>query len=70
MSHFPWLTAIIVFPLLAALPIPFLPTKDSKILPKYTLAAAVIEMIGILYVFAGQKRNWECSEERKNNDGS
>jgi NAD(P)H-quinone oxidoreductase subunit 4 len=54
MSHFPWLTAIIVFPLIAALPIPFLPTKNSKILPQYTLAAAVVEMIGILYVFATQ----------------
>jgi NAD(P)H-quinone oxidoreductase subunit 4 len=54
MSHFPWLTAIIFFPLVAALPIPFLPTKDSKILPQYTLAAAVVEMVGILYVFATQ----------------
>jgi NAD(P)H-quinone oxidoreductase subunit 4 len=54
MSHFPWLTAIIVFPLVAALPIPFLPTKDSKILPQYTLAAAAAEMVGILYVFATQ----------------
>jgi NAD(P)H-quinone oxidoreductase subunit 4 len=54
MSHFPWLTAIIVFPLIAALPIPFLPTKDSKVLPQYTLAAAVAEMVGILYVFATQ----------------
>jgi NAD(P)H-quinone oxidoreductase subunit 4 len=54
MSHFPWLTAIIVFPLIAALPIPFLPTKDSKILPQYTLAAATAEMVGILYVFATQ----------------
>jgi NAD(P)H-quinone oxidoreductase subunit 4 len=54
MSHFPWLTAIIIFPLIAALPIPFLPTKDSKILPQYTLAAAIAEMVGILYVFATQ----------------
>ncbi len=54
MSHFPWLTAIIVFPLIAALPIPFLPTKDSKVLPQYALAAAVVEMIGILYVFTTQ----------------
>jgi NAD(P)H-quinone oxidoreductase subunit 4 len=54
MSHFPWLTAIIVFPLIAALPIPFLPTKNSKILPQYTLTAAVVEMVGILYVFATQ----------------
>jgi NAD(P)H-quinone oxidoreductase subunit 4 len=54
MSHFPWLTAIIVFPLIAALPIPFLPTKDSKILPQYTLTAALVEMVGILYAFATQ----------------
>jgi NAD(P)H-quinone oxidoreductase subunit 4 len=54
MSHFPWLTAIIVFPLIAALLIPFLPTKNSKILPQYTLAAAVTEMVGILYTLATQ----------------
>jgi NAD(P)H-quinone oxidoreductase subunit 4 len=54
MSHFPWLTAIIVFPLIAALPIPFLPNKNSNILPQYTLTAAVVEMVGILYVFAAQ----------------
>jgi NAD(P)H-quinone oxidoreductase subunit 4 len=54
MSHFPWLTAIIAFPLIATFPIPFLPTKNSKILPQYTLAAAVVEMVGILYVFATQ----------------
>jgi NAD(P)H-quinone oxidoreductase subunit 4 len=54
MSHFPWLTAIIVFPLIAALPIPFLPTKDSKILPQYTLTAALVEMVGILYAFTTQ----------------
>jgi NAD(P)H-quinone oxidoreductase subunit 4 len=61
MSHFPWLTAIIVFPLVAALPIPFLPTKDSKILPQYTLAAAVVEMVGILYVFTTQYNFSESS---------
>jgi NAD(P)H-quinone oxidoreductase subunit 4 len=54
MSHFPWLTAIILFPLVAALPIPFLPTKDSKILPQYTLAAAVLELLGILYTLVTQ----------------
>jgi NAD(P)H-quinone oxidoreductase subunit 4 len=54
MSHFPWLTAIILFPLVAALPIPFLPTKDSKILPQYTLVVAVTELVGILYVLVNQ----------------
>jgi NAD(P)H-quinone oxidoreductase subunit 4 len=54
MSHFPWLTALIVFPLLAALPIPLLPAKDSKILPRYTLVAAIAELAGIFYTFATQ----------------
>jgi NAD(P)H-quinone oxidoreductase subunit 4 len=54
MSHFPWLTAIIFFPLVAALPIPFLPAKDSKILPQYTLAAAVLELVGIVYTLTTQ----------------
>jgi NAD(P)H-quinone oxidoreductase subunit 4 len=54
MSHFPWLTAIIAFPLLAALPIPFLPTQNSKVLPRYTLAAGIAEMFGIIYTFATQ----------------
>jgi NAD(P)H-quinone oxidoreductase subunit 4 len=49
MSHFPWLTAIIVFPLLAALLVPVLPTKDHRVLPGYTLAAGVIELAGIIY---------------------
>jgi NAD(P)H-quinone oxidoreductase subunit 4 len=49
MSHFPWLTALIVFPLLAALPLAFLPSKDSKILPQYTMAVAVTEFWAIVY---------------------
>jgi NAD(P)H-quinone oxidoreductase subunit 4 len=60
MSHFPWLTAIVAFPLLAALPIPFLPnSQESKVLPKYTLAAALVEMAGILYTFATQFNSQE-----------
>jgi NAD(P)H-quinone oxidoreductase subunit 4 len=61
MSHFPWLTAIVVFPLLAVLPIPLLPTKDSKILPQYTLAAALVEMAGIVYTFVTQYNLQEAS---------
>jgi NAD(P)H-quinone oxidoreductase subunit 4 len=54
MSHFPWLTAIIVFPLVAVLPIPFLPTKDNKVLAQYTFSAAIVEMVGIFYTFVTQ----------------
>jgi NAD(P)H-quinone oxidoreductase subunit 4 len=50
-TQFPWLTTIILFPILAALPIPFLPDKYGKTVRWYTLGAALAEFILILYAF-------------------
>jgi NAD(P)H-quinone oxidoreductase subunit 4 len=50
-TQFPWLTAIILFPLLAALPIPLLPNKQGKAVRWYTLSAAMAELSFIIYVF-------------------
>jgi NAD(P)H-quinone oxidoreductase subunit 4 len=53
-SDFPWLTAMIVFPLLAALPIPFLPDPNGKNIRQYTLGVAIAEFLLILYTFTTQ----------------
>jgi NAD(P)H-quinone oxidoreductase subunit 4 len=50
-SQFPWLTAILIFPLLAALPIPFLPDKYGKVIRTYSLTAALAEFALIIYTF-------------------
>jgi NAD(P)H-quinone oxidoreductase subunit 4 len=50
-AQFPWLSAIILFPLLAALPIPLLPDKEGKTVRWYTLSAALAEFSFIVYVF-------------------
>ncbi len=49
--EFPWLTAILLFPLVAALPIPFLPGKDAKPVRLYTLCAGLLEFALIIYTF-------------------
>ncbi len=53
-SEFPWLTAIIAFPLVAALAIPVLPDTDGKTVRLYALGAGVLEFCLILYTFATQ----------------
>ena len=53
-SEFPWLTAIIAFPLIAALAIPVLPDTDGKTVRLYALGAGVLEFCFILYTFATQ----------------
>jgi NAD(P)H-quinone oxidoreductase subunit 4 len=54
MSEFPWLTAIIAFPLIAALAIPVLPDTDGKTVRLYALGAGILEFCFILYTFATQ----------------
>ncbi|WP_416674268.1 NAD(P)H-quinone oxidoreductase subunit 4 [Egbenema bharatensis] len=49
--QFPWLTVLIAFPLLAALPIPFLPDKYGKTVRSYTLAVALTEFAAMIYAF-------------------
>ncbi len=53
-SEFPWLTAIIAFPLIAALAIPVLPDTDGKTVRLYALGAGILEFCFILYTFATQ----------------
>ncbi|MDX2211798.1 MAG: NAD(P)H-quinone oxidoreductase subunit 4 [Oculatellaceae cyanobacterium bins.114] len=50
-THFPWLTALILFPLVAALPIPLLPDKEGKTVRWYALSVAIAEFAFILYTF-------------------
>ncbi len=50
-SHFPWLTAIVLLPLLAALPIPFLPDKDGKTIRWYALAVSLLDFTLTVYAF-------------------
>lgn len=50
-TQFPWLTALILFPLVASLPIPLLPDKEGKTVRWYTLSVAIAEFAFILYTF-------------------
>lgn len=49
--QFPWLTALILFPLIAAVPIPFLPKQNDRLVRWYTLGVGVLEFFFILYTF-------------------
>ena len=51
---FPWLTFLVIFPLLAAMPIPLLPDQEGKTVRWYALGASLIEFGLILYVFTTQ----------------
>ncbi|WP_277882859.1 NAD(P)H-quinone oxidoreductase subunit 4 [Leptolyngbya sp. FACHB-671] len=50
-TEFPWLTVLILFPLLASLPIPFLPDQEGKVVRWYALGAALTEFALIIYTF-------------------
>ena len=50
-EQFPWLTAIIVFPLVAALIIPLIPDKEGKTLRWYALIVGLIDFLLMCYVF-------------------
>ena len=53
-EQFPWLTFLVIFPLLAAMPIPLLPDESGKTIRRYALGASLAEFGLILYVFATQ----------------
>ncbi len=53
-SEFPWLTAIIAFPLIAALAIPVLPDTDGKNVRLYALGTGILELCLIIFTFATQ----------------
>jgi NAD(P)H-quinone oxidoreductase subunit 4 len=53
-EQFPWLTFLVIFPLLAAMPIPLLPDREGKTIRWYALGASLAEFGLIVYVFATQ----------------
>ncbi|HEY9628972.1 MAG TPA: NAD(P)H-quinone oxidoreductase subunit 4 [Coleofasciculaceae cyanobacterium] len=50
-TQFPWLTTLILFPLLASLAIPFLPDKYGKTVRSYALGVGLTEFTLIIYTF-------------------
>ncbi len=50
-DRFPWLTAIVLLPLVASLLIPVLPDKDGKRVRWYALGVGIADFILMLYVF-------------------
>ncbi|MEN9520358.1 MAG: dehydrogenase subunit 4, partial [Cyanobacteriota bacterium] len=50
-AQFPWLTAIIFLPLLAALAIPLIPDKDGKTVRWYALSVGITDFILMGYAF-------------------
>ena len=51
MTNFPWLTIIILFPVLASLVIPFIPDKDGRTVRWYALIVGLIDFVAIVYAF-------------------
>ena len=54
MNHLPWLTIIVLFPILAAFAIPFIPDKNGKTVRWYALGVCLVDFIFILYTFGCQ----------------
>ena len=50
-AQFPWLTAIVLFPLLASFFIPVLPDKDGKLVRWYALGIGIADFILMCYAF-------------------
>jgi len=50
-TQFPWLTLLTLFPLLASLPIPFIPDKKGNRVRSYALSVALAELALIIYTF-------------------
>jgi NAD(P)H-quinone oxidoreductase subunit 4 len=50
-TQFPWLTVLTLFPILAALPIAFIPDKEGKTIRSYALGASLAEFAAIVYAF-------------------
>jgi NAD(P)H-quinone oxidoreductase subunit 4 len=53
-ATFPWLTTIILFPIVASLAIPILPDKDGKTVRWYALIVGLIDFALIVYTFYTQ----------------
>lgn len=54
LAHFPWLTTIILFPIVAALFIPLLPDDKGKTVRWYSLVVGLIDFALIIYTFYNQ----------------
>lgn len=50
-TQFPWLTVLTLLPLVASLPIPFLPDKYGKNVRSYALGVALTEFSLLIYTF-------------------
>jgi NAD(P)H-quinone oxidoreductase subunit 4 len=50
-DQFPWLTAIVLFPLLASFLIPVLPDKDGKLVRWYALGVGIADFVLMCYAF-------------------
>ncbi len=50
-AQFPWLTAIVLLPLVASLVIPILPDKDGKVVRWYALGVAIADLVLMCYAF-------------------
>lgn len=48
---FSWLTAIIIFPLVASVAVPFIPDKDGKTIRWYGLEIGLLEFAFMIYAF-------------------
>ncbi|HEY9643308.1 MAG TPA: photosynthetic/respiratory NAD(P)H-quinone oxidoreductase subunit D1 [Coleofasciculaceae cyanobacterium] len=53
-ANFPWLTTSILFPVVAALLIPFIPDKDGKTIRWYSLIVGLIDFGILVYAFYTQ----------------
>jgi NAD(P)H-quinone oxidoreductase subunit 4 len=51
MTSFPWLTTIILFPVLASLAIPFIPDKNGRTVRWYALIVGLLDFALIVYTF-------------------
>lgn len=50
-EHFPWLTTIVLLPLVASLAIPFLPDQDGKRVRWYALGVGIADFVLMVYTF-------------------
>ncbi len=50
-DQFPWLTAIVLLPLIASFAIPFLPDKEGKLVRSYALGVGIADFVLMCYAF-------------------